>query len=118
MTVSKAALQRRKELATIAHSWVRRAVSDAVTQTGGQLVRRPVIRGRADCGMVDHAAPADGLVAARAVELQARKLLRDYIRDCREAGTGWQKIGDLLNLRAEADRHDISIADAAYDLAA
>jgi hypothetical protein len=52
------------------------------------------------------------------MQLQARKMLRDYIRDCREAGMGWKKIGDLLNLEREAEALDVSVAEAAYDIAA
>jgi hypothetical protein len=118
VTVTKAELKRREELASIAHSWVRRAVLDSVRETGGEMVSRPVIRGRTDCGTLQDAGPADGLVAARAVELQARKMTRDYIRDARETGTGWAKVGELLSLQREAERQDISIAEAAFDLAA
>jgi hypothetical protein len=118
VTTARAEQARRGELARIAYSWVHRAVNDAVEQTGGQLVPRPVIRGRADLGTVRHAGPADGLVAARAMEIQARTVLRIYIRDCREAAMGWKKIGELLNLEDEAKRQDISVAEAAFGIAA
>jgi hypothetical protein len=118
VTATKAEQKRREELASIAHSWVRRGINDAVTQTGGQLVDRPVIRGRTDCGSLRDAGPDDGLVAARAMEIQARKKLRDYIRDCREAGMGWKRIGELLNLEHEAERQDTTVAEVAFDIAA
>ncbi|HUZ53111.1 MAG TPA: hypothetical protein VMU94_11360 [Streptosporangiaceae bacterium] len=118
MTATKAEQARHKELATFAHSQVRRAVLEWVRQTGAEIIRRPVIRGRDDCGALDDAGPVDGLVAARAIELQARKSVRDYCCDAREAGMGWKKIGELLNLELEAERQDISVAEAAYDIAA
>jgi hypothetical protein len=118
VSISKAELARREERARIADSWLWRAVTGMVTEGGGQLVPRPVFRGREDLGTVRDAGPADGLAAARALEIAARLKVQGYIRDAREEGMGWKRIGELLNLQREAERQDITVADAAFDLAA
>src|SRR5450755_773311 len=40
------------------------AILDSTRETGGEIMSRPVIRGRTDCGALRDAGPADGLVAA------------------------------------------------------
>ncbi len=110
MTATKAETERRERLASSASAWVRRAILEAVRDNDGEIVTHP--------GMLRSATHADGLVAARAIEQQARKVLRDYCRDAREAGMGWRKIGGLLGLQRQADKEGITTAQAAYDLAA
>lgn len=107
----------REELATIARRQVRRAVLEVVEETGREIVTRPVIRDQADSVTVTDASPADGLVIARAIELQARRRLKDYFRDCREAGMSWHKIGVLLGLEHEAEANDTTVAAMAWETA-
>jgi hypothetical protein len=118
VSASKAELARREERARVADSWLWRAVTGMVTESGGQLAPRPVLRGREDLGTIQDAGPADGLAAARALEISARLKVQRYIRAAREEGMGWKRIGELLNLGPQADRQDITVAEAAFDLAA
>jgi hypothetical protein len=64
--------------------------------------------------------PLDGARAARDVELGARHAARDYIRQAREAGYGWDQIGQALGVapNADADQTGLTVAEAAYTYAA
>ena len=64
--------------------------------------------------------PLAGARAARDLELAARGAARDYIRQAREAGHGWDQIGHTLGLSPgrDADQEGASPADAAYTYAA
>jgi hypothetical protein len=64
--------------------------------------------------------PLDGARAARDVELGARHAGRDYIRQAREAGYGWDQIGQALGVapNADADQTGLTLAEAAYTYAA
>jgi hypothetical protein len=110
--------KQREKLATFAHSSVSRTILQAVHEIGGTLIDRPVSDRHPDWGTLKDASPADGLVAARAIELHAARKVREYIKDCRVAGTSWRKIGDLLNLQTEAKATDRPIADLAFEIAA
>ena len=109
---------KREGLATFAHSTVSRAILQAVTETGGQLVDRPVSDRHPDWGTLKDASPADGLVAARAIESRAAGRVREYLSACRADGTTWRKIGELLNLQDEAKARDVLVADLAFEIAA
>jgi hypothetical protein len=64
--------------------------------------------------------PLTGAHAARDVELASRRAARDYIRQAREAGHGWEQIGQALGLtpNAGADQAGLTVAEAAYSYAA
>jgi anti-sigma regulatory factor (Ser/Thr protein kinase) len=61
-----------------------------------------------------------GARAARDIELATRKAARDYIRQAREAGHGWDQIGHALGLapNADADQAGLTVAEATYTYAA
>jgi hypothetical protein len=64
--------------------------------------------------------PLAGARAARDLELAARGTARDYIRQTREAGHGWDQIGQALGLvqGRDAGQEGATPADAAYTYAA
>lgn len=64
--------------------------------------------------------PLDGARAARDIELGARHAAREYIRAAREAGHGWDQIGQALGLapNADPDQAGPTTAEAAYTYAA
>lgn len=64
--------------------------------------------------------PLAGARAARDIELGARYAAREYIRQVREAGHGWDQIGQALGLApdADADQAGLTVAEAAYTYAA
>jgi hypothetical protein len=64
--------------------------------------------------------PLTGAHAARDIELASRHAARDYIRQAREAGHGWEQIGQALGLApgADADQAGLTVAEAAYSYAA
>jgi hypothetical protein len=64
--------------------------------------------------------PLAGARAARDIELGARYAARDYVRQAREAGHGWDQIGQALGLtpNGDADRAGLTVAEAAYAYAA
>ena len=58
----------------------------------------------------------DGIIDPVAVEIAAR----DYIRQAREAGHGWEQIGQALGITpgATADQAGLTVAEATYTYAA
>jgi hypothetical protein len=62
--------------------------------------------------------PLAGARAARDLELSSRGLARDYIRQAREAGHGWDQIGRALGLEPRGDQDGATPADDAYTYAA
>jgi hypothetical protein len=114
MAATKAQAERRHRLADrAAIPWVSRAILESVREIGGEIVQRPAIPGRDEFGTIPVANPADGLVAAQAIEQHATATLRRYMRDAREAGMGWRKIGELLELDRAARHEDTTVAEAA-----
>src|SRR5207247_470796 len=80
---------------------------------GAQLTTREADRGS---GMtVRDLEPLTGARAARDIELGARHVARDYIRQAREAGHGWEQIGQALGVapNADADQAGLTVAEAA-----
>jgi hypothetical protein len=59
--------------------------------------------------------PGFGMRAARAVELAARRMARDYVKAARQDAMSWHQIGAALNLIAD---NGGTIADAAFAFAA
>jgi hypothetical protein len=79
----------------------RRETFRLARDTGAQIVTRPVFRGESEPTVRD-VEPLAGACAAHDLELAARGLVRDYIRQAREAGHGWDQIGHALGLDASA----------------
>jgi hypothetical protein len=96
----------------------RRALIDLARDRGAEFITREAYHGS---GMtVRDLEPLTGARAARDVELGARHAARDYIRQAREAGHGWDQIGHALGVapNADADQTGQSVAEAAYTYAA
>ena len=94
------------------------AIRDLARDRGAEVTSRPMF---ADSGVtVRDLQPLDGARAARDIELGARHAARDYIRQAREAGHGWDQIGQALGLapNADADQAGLTVAEAAYTYAA
>ena len=64
--------------------------------------------------------PLAGARSARDIELGSRHAAREYIRAAREAGHGWDEIGQALGLApgGDADQEGLTVAEAAYTYAA
>lgn len=90
----------------------RAVVHRLVLGSGGKVAPVP-IRGMPDITTMEPE-PLAGIAAARAVELNARRLARDCIRTAREAGHGWARIGEALGLTLASG----APATAAFDYAA
>jgi hypothetical protein len=95
-----------------------RAITGLATGRGAEFITRPAFPG-SDITVRDFE-PLTGARAARDVELASRKAARDYIRRAREAGHGWDQIGQALGLapNADADQAGLTVAEAAYTYAA
>jgi hypothetical protein len=89
--------------------------------SGADLADRPILSSRNELiTTVRDVEPLAGARAARDLELAARHTARDYIRQAREAGRGWEQIGHALGVTpgADADQAGLTIAEAAYTYAA
>src|SRR5713101_4327583 len=86
---------------------------------GAQIVTRPMFR-RDKEPTVRDVEPLAGARAARDLESAACGTARDYIRQARETGHGWDRIGEALGLipGRDADQEGATAADAAYTYAA
>jgi len=85
--------------------------------SGAEIVTRPMFRGENESTVRD-VEPLAGARAAHDLELSARGIVRDYIRQAREAGHGWDQIGQALGLGAsDPDRGEATLAEAAYTYA-
>jgi hypothetical protein len=93
----------------------RRETIQLARDSGAQLVTRPVFRGEKEPTVRD-VEPLAGARAAHHLELSARGVARDYIRQAREAEHGWEQIGRALGL--DAGRGEATPAEAAYTYAA
>ena len=109
---------KREKLAEFARNAVRRTIFEAVRDAGGEFIDRLISARHPDWGTTTDCTPADGLVAARALELAASGKVREYMRRAREDGMSWTAIGKLLNLQDEAKALDVHVADVAFDIAA
>jgi hypothetical protein len=109
--------ERARQFAAI-RDHARRAVAGLARDRGAEFTTR-----EADCGSgmtVRDLEPLTGARAARDIELGARHAARDYIRQAREAGHGWEQIGQALAVapNADADQARLTVAEAAYTYAA
>jgi hypothetical protein len=95
-----------------------RALLGLARDRGANFATREAFRG-SDLTIRD-LEPLDGARAARDIELGARHAAREYIRAAREAGHGWDQIGQALGLSpgADADQAGPTVAEAAYSYAA
>jgi hypothetical protein len=97
------------------HNEARNATHRLAIDAGAQLITRPLYTG-SDLTVRD-VEPAAGLKAARDLELAARRLALDYVRQAREAGHSWHDIGTTMGLAPDR-RSGRTIAEAAFDYAA
>jgi hypothetical protein len=109
----------RQDVTDRARSEMLAAVQRIVRDTGGQFVNRPMFSDKPDGPATRDAEPLAGLRAARAAELAARRLARQYIRAAREEGCTWREIGAALGLAVGGDDGaGETIAEAAFSYAA
>ncbi len=96
----------------------RREAFRLARDSGATIVTRPMFR-RDKEPTVRDAEPLAAARAARDLELAAHGTARDYIRQAREAGHGWEQIGEALGLvpGGGADQEGATGADAAYTYA-
>jgi hypothetical protein len=108
--------QRRRDAA---RETVRREAFRLARDSGAAIVARPMFRGDTEPTVRD-VEPLNGARAARDLELAARRTAREYIRQAREAGHGWEQIGRSLGIapNADADQAGPPAAEAAYTYAA
>jgi hypothetical protein len=101
-----------------ARDFARQAVHGLARELGAQATSQPMFRHDPGSPAVRDYDPAAGMRAARAVELAARRMTRDYVKVARQDGMTWREIGETLGLSAPADWREGSVADAAFDFAA
>ena len=94
------------------------AIRDLARDRGAEFIARPNFPGSRLT--VHDLEPLTGARAARDIELSARHAARDYIRQAREAGHGWDQIGHALGITpgATADQAGLTVAEATYTYAA
>jgi hypothetical protein len=100
-----------------ARGTVRREAVRLARDAGAQTVTRPLFRGDNEPTVRD--VDLAGARAARGIEFAAKGTARDYIRQAREAGHGWEQIGRALGLAPEADpdHAGATVGAAAYTYA-
>jgi hypothetical protein len=98
-----------------ARATARRETFRLARDSGAQIVTRPVFRGENEPTVRD-VEPLAGARTAHDLELSARGIVRDYIRQAREAGHSWDQIGRALGLDAPG-RGEATPAEAAYTYA-
>ena len=109
--------QARERQARDARDFARQAVHGLARELGAQATSRTMFRHDPDSPAVRDYDPAPGMRAARAVELAARRMTRDYIKVARQDAMSWQQIGAALDLSADTDNGS-TVADAAFDVTA
>jgi hypothetical protein len=94
------------------------AIRSLAADRGAEFITRPALPG-SDVTFRDME-PFAGARAARDIELASRRAAREYIRQAREAGHGWDQIGHALGLTpgGDADQAGLTVAEAAYTYAA
>lgn len=106
------------ERAAAARTEARRTIFQLARDDGAHTVTRPLYHG-AETTTVD-VEPLAGARAARHLEFAARAAARDYIRQAREAGHGWDRIGRALGVTPKdgPSYDEMATAEAAYTYAA
>jgi hypothetical protein len=101
-----------------AHDQARAAAERIALGSGAQIIRRPIFPGAQ--ASVRDVEPLAGARAARKIELGARAAALGYIRAAREAGHGWDQIGQALGMipGGDAGQAGMTAAEAAYTYAA
>ena len=101
-----------------ARETARREAVRLARDSGAQTVTRPMFRGDKEPTVRD-VEPLAGARASRDIELAAKGTARDYIRQAREAGHGWEQIERALGLAPDTDpdREGATVGDAAYTYA-
>jgi hypothetical protein len=96
----------------------RRAVTGLARDRGAQFTTRPAFPG-SDITVHD-VEPLAGARSARDIEVGSWHAAREYIRTAREAGHGWDEIGQALGLvpGGDVDQEGLTVAEAAYTYAA
>jgi hypothetical protein len=96
----------------------RRALIGLARDRGAEFITREAFGG-SDLTVRD-LDPLTGAGAARDIERGARHAAREYIRAAREAGHGWDQIGQALDVvpDGDADQAGQTVAEAAYTYAA
>jgi len=114
-TNTSIAEQRRFE----ARQTARREAFRLARDSGAQIVKRPMYF-RDKEPTVRDVEPLAGARAALDLESAAKGTARDYIRQAREAGHGWDQIGEALGLSPvrDTDQDGATADDAAYTYAA
>ena len=107
----------RERQARTAQNFARQAVRRLASELGAQATSRPLFRHDPSSPTTRDDDPGPGMRAARAIELAARRIARDYIKAARQNGMSWHQIGATLDLTADTE-HGGTIADAAFDFAA
>jgi len=117
MDAAQESHQARAETARIARAAARRAALDLARQGGAEVISRPPYRSARTT--IPDIEPLAGMRAAREIELGSRRIVRDYIRDAREAGHSWRAIGTALDLTpgGEPDLAGETVAEAAFSYA-
>jgi hypothetical protein len=100
-----------------ARDFTRQAVHGLAREMGAQATSQPMFRHDPGSPAVRDYDPAAGMSAARAVELAARRMARDYVKVARQDGMTWRQIGETLSLAADTKNYR-TVADAAFDFAA
>src|SRR5690348_5268951 len=109
--------ERTRQFAAI-RDHARQAVVGLARCRGTEFATRPPVQD-SDLTVRD-LEPLTGARAARDIELGARHAAHDYIRQARNAGYGWEQIGQALGVapNADADQAGLTVAEAAYTYAA
>lgn len=105
-------------LITAARRAARRAAMDLAVEAGASVITRPAHPGARP--VIRDVGPIPGLRAAREIELGAQHVLRNYIRDAREAGHSWHQIGTAMRLQParQPGQEAETAAEAAFTYAA
>jgi hypothetical protein len=101
-----------------ARTAARAAAHKLALDAGAAITTRPLYHGASTT--TRDVEPAAGMQAARDLELAARNLTTDYIRQARENGATWHQIGATLRLHPNGDTQQTgdTTAEAAYTYAA
>jgi hypothetical protein len=75
---------------------VRRAVLELVKRSGGTTIGRPRVRSDPSAGTRDEPEPLAGILAAMAVQNEARRQMLESVRHAREDGLSWKQVGAAL----------------------
>lgn len=94
------------DVTAAARQAIRNGVRRLVTESGGQMIRRPMFPGRLDLdSTTEEPEPLAGIRAAASLQFEAGRALARAARYAREDGKSWQEIGEVLYL-AKPDPFD------------